>query len=160
MAESEPLPIVVAADPTSLTVEVEQPPSTAVQVAESSPAPAVVVTGSDGSIVAVEVDTPAETIVVEPDAPVFVQVIDQNDPESIFAVSSDGVQFLRSFEHVALEDGETEITLPHVPLYGYALYINGLAQRQSAYTVVGALVTIPADMHVIQGDVLTIDYIL
>ena len=63
------------------------------------------------------------------------------------------------FDYVAIFDGACSIVLPDIPLLiGYILYINGLQQRQSAYSVATNVVAVPSSLNVITGDSLTFEY--
>ena len=63
------------------------------------------------------------------------------------------------FDYLANFDGACSIVLPDIPLlFGYILYINGLQQRQSAYSVATNVVAVPSSLNVITGDSLTFEY--
>lgn len=65
---------------------------------------------------------------------------------------------LDEFELVAATDGAQSLTLPAASGASHILYINGLAQRRSSYTVSGANVTLPDTLNIRTGDVLVVDY--
>ena len=62
------------------------------------------------------------------------------------------------FEQVALVDGAQTITLPSIPSGWCALCINGLRQSVSAYSVTGAVLTLPASLNVLTGDLISFDF--
>lgn len=62
------------------------------------------------------------------------------------------------FSAVASADGLQVLTLPSVAASGGTLYINGLAQSRHAYVVAGTAISLPADLNVIAGDLLTFIY--
>lgn len=64
-----------------------------------------------------------------------------------------------SFETVALIDGAQVFTLPSPVGSGWCLLaINGLRQSVAAYSVTGAILTLPSALQVLAGDLISFDY--
>jgi hypothetical protein len=59
------------------------------------------------------------------------------------------------FEYEAVANGAVVLTLPVEPIAPGDLYINGLKQRRTAYAVTSTTLTLPSDLNVITGDIIT-----
>ena len=57
-------------------------------------------------------------------------------------------------------DGEQVLNLPSTPKACLSVKINGLEQAYDAYTIVGSQLTLPIDLLVTAGDVITVTSIV
>jgi hypothetical protein len=64
----------------------------------------------------------------------------------------------QSHDVVAPTSGGQNVALPSSASAIIGLYINGLRQREDAFTSVGSSVTLPADLNVIAGDIISVEY--
>ena len=62
------------------------------------------------------------------------------------------------FSVVTTSSGLQVLTLPSPALSGGTLFINGLAQRKQAYTIAGTALSLPADLCLVEGDLITFVY--
>lgn len=62
------------------------------------------------------------------------------------------------FAVVVSAGGLQVLTLPTPALVGGTLFINGLAQRKESYVVSGTALSLPADLNLISGDLITFVY--
>jgi hypothetical protein len=61
---------------------------------------------------------------------------------------------------VATVDGQQMYTLPTNVLKVNGVYINGLRQRWGTYTIVDKLLTMPAILEVVTGDIVSVEVII
>lgn len=61
-------------------------------------------------------------------------------------------------EVTAPVSGQQDVALPSNPSDVQFLFINGLAQLKTAYTVAGTTLTLPASLNVVAGDVIRFAY--
>lgn len=63
------------------------------------------------------------------------------------------------FEYTATVDGIQSFTIPNTPLQtGYKLFINGLRQSKSSYTVTTDVVELPDSLNILTNDFIIFEY--
>jgi hypothetical protein len=62
------------------------------------------------------------------------------------------------FSLVTSTNGLQVLTLPTPALSGGTLFINGLAQRKESYALSGTALSLPADLCLLEGDLITFVY--
>lgn len=62
------------------------------------------------------------------------------------------------FSAVISTSGQQMLTLSRPALSGGTLFINGLSQRSAAYAVYGTALSLPADLCLVEGDLVTFVY--
>lgn len=62
------------------------------------------------------------------------------------------------FSVVTNAGGLQVLTLPTPALSGGTLFINGLAQRKESYVIAGTALSLPADLNILPGDLITFVY--
>ena len=66
---------------------------------------------------------------------------------------------LVAFEELALIDGEQTITLPLPVAAGwFLLCVNGVRQAVTSYSVSGVELSLPSDLNVLAGDLISLDF--
>jgi hypothetical protein len=67
--------------------------------------------------------------------------------------------FPTDHEYVAIADGAQEFTTEN-PVFaqGYKLFVNGLRQSRSAYTVSGTTVELPDSLNILTNDLIIFEY--
>lgn len=67
--------------------------------------------------------------------------------------------FPTDHEYTALIDGAQSFTLENPAFQnGYKLFVNGLRQSRSAYTVSGITVELPDSLNILTGDLIILEY--
>lgn len=98
-------------------------------------------------------DTPTYKVYVSDIGPQGIQGI-QGIPG---AVTLNG--FPTDHEYTALVNGAQSFTLENPAFMGgYKLYVNGLRQSKSAYTVVGNTVALPDSLNILTNDLIIFEY--
>lgn len=88
-------------------------------------------------------------------APITPVGVTASSPPSTSSVN----ETLDEFEVVITQDGPQIITLSDVPVAGYILFINGLRQSKSAYSVSGNTLILPGSLQIFAGDVIAFLYL-